>query len=490
MIRISLSPLALMVAHASIAACHQPARPSEETVAHDCNGTGLTTAVEFPSDGSLHLEVTPRWLDRHRCGVRVIDLREPEELTGSVGHIDGAEAVPILAVPRAATSWNRGDPIVLVCKQGRRSHGTAVLLESMGFSRVASLAGGMEGWSRAGLAVSHDRLEMPYASVPLEDSPDWEKREAPSWAGSSSLSLQHVREHFESDDLRWIQVGGLLLRGHENCVDGREDHPIIGTPGGDAGELLLLLATAERVNHPDFDLDRRIPALLTDYLDTFGQFYMHTDTHALENLLHALHQDPRFRDHVPAEGDMQHAELLVRHPPESLRPALMEHLLRPSNVGCGHLRLILEHPEEYEVRVELIEAMLRAVFEALWEQREGLEYEVLRGSHEEGAIVSVTVEGPIRSFTWVPEVRPHVLGTQIFINHPQVSAHLRRHATLFLIDREPWMHISASQEGAFLNALDELAAVQLEATVRHLAPTLPIFDVHFDGHGISARQLR
>ncbi len=475
--------------------CDASSDAAEVTAATDTASRGCAdsaaaaAAVVFPSDGAGDLEVSAEWLHEHRCGIRVIDLREAEELTGDLGHIEGAEAVPILSIPAAAATWDHDDPIVLAGGEGRRSRGAAVLLESMGFERVASLEGGMAAWVRAGFRVSRVEADLVRSVLPEVVVPDSEIREVPTWADSPELVPERIRQYFEGVDLRWVQVASLMLDGHENCVDGREEHHIIGTPGGDAGELLLLLATAERVNHQPLE-SNHIPDLLADYFDTFGEFYMHTDTHALEHLLRALHEDPLFADRVPEEGDVQHAELFLRHPPEDLRPALLEHLVEPHNVGCGHLRLVLEHPEEYGVRVELTRELIGAIYEALWARREELVYEVLRGTHQEGTVINVTVEAPIRAFTWVPQVRPQSLQREFFVNHPQVNAYLRRQRTLFLIDREPWMHISPNEEGAFVSAVEHLATVQLDASIGRLAPTLSIFDVHFEDRQISATQLR
>jgi hypothetical protein len=48
--------------------------------------------------------------------------------------------------------------------------------------------------------------------------------------------------------VRWVKMAALLLHGKSSCVDGRDDHGVIGTPGGDAGEFLLALTSIERVD--------------------------------------------------------------------------------------------------------------------------------------------------------------------------------------------------------------------------------------------------
>jgi hypothetical protein len=49
-------------------------------------------------------------------------------------------------------------------------------------------------------------------------------------------------------------------------------------------------------------------------------------------------------------------------PPEELWELICEHMATPGNLGCGHLRLMMQHPERYMVRAELLaEAFLRTI---------------------------------------------------------------------------------------------------------------------------------
>lgn len=99
-------------------------------------------------------EVTVQWVAQHGTEARLIDVREPHEYTGDLGHVAGTELVPLDSVPGVAHLWNREQPIVVVCRSGGRSGRAAQLLESMGFKRIASMAGGMMLWNQAGLPVS------------------------------------------------------------------------------------------------------------------------------------------------------------------------------------------------------------------------------------------------------------------------------------------------------------------------------------------------
>jgi len=105
--------------------------------------------------GSGIPEITVGWLAEHvGNGVRIIDVREPAEYTGELGHIDGSDLVPLATIGHAADAWDREQPIVTVCKSGKRSGDAAQVLESMGFMRVASATGGMTAWNDSSLPIA------------------------------------------------------------------------------------------------------------------------------------------------------------------------------------------------------------------------------------------------------------------------------------------------------------------------------------------------
>lgn len=98
-------------------------------------------------------EVLPQVLRSHLGNVTLIDVREPDEYTGPLGHIDGAALVPLGTVPAAAGAWERDRTYVLVCRSGARSGRAAAALAAGGFTDVYNLTGGMIAWNDAGLPV-------------------------------------------------------------------------------------------------------------------------------------------------------------------------------------------------------------------------------------------------------------------------------------------------------------------------------------------------
>jgi glyoxylase-like metal-dependent hydrolase (beta-lactamase superfamily II)/rhodanese-related sulfurtransferase len=94
-------------------------------------------------------EVSHEWVQSHPAGVRLVDVREPAEFDGPLGHIDGSELVPLATVASAVASWDREAPVVLICRSGGRSGKAAVQMLAMGFRRVASMRGGMTAVNEA-----------------------------------------------------------------------------------------------------------------------------------------------------------------------------------------------------------------------------------------------------------------------------------------------------------------------------------------------------
>lgn len=85
----------------------------------------------------------------------LLDVREPEEFVGELGHVAGALLVPLDALERRLPKligYNERE-VVVVCRAGCRSASAGAILRRAGFRRVFNLEGGMLRWIRAGLPV-------------------------------------------------------------------------------------------------------------------------------------------------------------------------------------------------------------------------------------------------------------------------------------------------------------------------------------------------
>jgi rhodanese-related sulfurtransferase len=441
---------------ALLAACAEASRVEPAPQAPPQLAPPAERPVGFTRSPSGVNEVEPDWLAEHRAQARVIDVRERDELVAD-GRIDGSEWIPLGALETAAADWDRDAPVVLVCRSGRRSGHAAAQLESLGFRRVASLTGGMVRWVERGHPLTRDAAPPPPAAEP-QPTPE--------------LGVQ----------VQWTRIAALLQGGTEACIDGRHTHAVIGTPGGDAGEFLLMLAAFEALT------TRRVTAaeidhLLDDYIAAFGRFYLHTDTHALARLGTTLRHDPRFEGLPLATA--ADVEALVRRPPSELHAAITDALARPEHVGCGHLRAALEHPDEYQVRSELTAEVLRAIHRRMVRQPQSIDFEVLQGQHQEQAILVVHLDREVQAYSSVPAIAPTGAAQASFVVHPQVTAFLREQNAHFLFEETPWLRDRGVDIEALVERLDALGAAQLTATLAHLAPDLPRRELVFHGRAPS-----
>jgi glyoxylase-like metal-dependent hydrolase (beta-lactamase superfamily II)/rhodanese-related sulfurtransferase len=85
----------------------------------------------------------------------VLDVREPTEYHGPLGHIPGSLLIPLreLAGRAAELEPHRERPIVAVCRSGVRSTTAAAILYGLGFERVYNLKDGMVDWNDRKLPV-------------------------------------------------------------------------------------------------------------------------------------------------------------------------------------------------------------------------------------------------------------------------------------------------------------------------------------------------
>jgi sulfur dioxygenase len=85
----------------------------------------------------------------------LLDVREPEEFVGELGHIEGALLVPMDALERRLPKLTgyMDEDVVVVCRAGARSASAGAILRRAGFSQVYNLSGGMLSWHAAGLPV-------------------------------------------------------------------------------------------------------------------------------------------------------------------------------------------------------------------------------------------------------------------------------------------------------------------------------------------------
>lgn len=98
-------------------------------------------------------EIDPHGLEEHAGQVQILDVREPEEFTGPLGHIMDAVLIPLGELAERAGELARDKPVVAVCRAGGRSAQATTILTQAGFKEVANLTGGMLRWRAEGHPV-------------------------------------------------------------------------------------------------------------------------------------------------------------------------------------------------------------------------------------------------------------------------------------------------------------------------------------------------
>ena len=92
--------------------------------------------------------------------VQLADVREYPEF--AAGRIAGSRLLPLGELERSASALDRVQPVVCVCRSGKRSAPAAEKLTALGFTDVRQLGGGLLAWEQAGLPLEKD-VHAPWA---------------------------------------------------------------------------------------------------------------------------------------------------------------------------------------------------------------------------------------------------------------------------------------------------------------------------------------
>jgi rhodanese-related sulfurtransferase len=102
-------------------------------------------------------DLTPTELQRHldaREPIQLVDVREAPEF--AAGRLAGARLVPLSEIEKRVAEFDRSQPLVLICRSGKRASQARERLVQLGFGNLACLAGGLAAWEAAGLPFEKD----------------------------------------------------------------------------------------------------------------------------------------------------------------------------------------------------------------------------------------------------------------------------------------------------------------------------------------------
>ncbi|MEI7027858.1 rhodanese-like domain-containing protein [Paenibacillus sp. y28] len=80
--------------------------------------------------------------------LNIIDVREDDEV--AQGMISGAQHIRLGDLPDRSREIQRTEEIILVCRSGNRSGRAYEYLESLGFTGLKNMTGGMLEWDTLG----------------------------------------------------------------------------------------------------------------------------------------------------------------------------------------------------------------------------------------------------------------------------------------------------------------------------------------------------
>eukprot|EP00455_Lapot_gusevi_P050129 TRINITY_DN721_c0_g5_i4.p1 TRINITY_DN721_c0_g5~~TRINITY_DN721_c0_g5_i4.p1 ORF type:complete len:606 (-),score=122.28 TRINITY_DN721_c0_g5_i4:113-1930(-) len=475
----------------------------------------------------LHLQqhhgmIAPDMVAQLGRTIYLIDIRSESEVSGGMGYIPGSDWLPyqqvdtlVLHLQQAGEGRDpRYMPVVLVGHDDVLARKVAADLQQQeGFMFVAAMVGGILEWKNLGYGTRRDNqlvqrkglfhrrspvdVKLPPDVAAANPAPVTSPQSASSTdPNNHELSLAEITEHVgQATNLQWLKMATFMLNSQLSCVDGRDPSGVVGTPGGDIGELVVVLAAAEQVSGQQLT-EQQVETIFWRRLDAFGRCYLHSDVHAMHELRAALDSDAQFQQYHPLLHNPFTFNRFVQHPPADIQGPLLDLLINPRLLGCGHIRLMLQNSEVYQVRPELVQYVLRAFFRALWKGAAECDFVVLSGQHREGAVVVVQSANPLHSFSYIPLVTPACEAQkQVFVDHSQVAGHLRKELARFVSLQRDIIQIDTSTTtedprmlDTFFHKLDSLANLHLQTTLGHLACGLPLYQLNFlDDHRVTVR---
>ena len=86
-----------------------------------------------------------RALEEPKLGIKIIDVREPDEY--QIAHVHGVPLIPLGSLPQRFTELDPNQRIYIHCKSGIRSLKAVQFLKEQGFKYTKSVKGGIAAWA-------------------------------------------------------------------------------------------------------------------------------------------------------------------------------------------------------------------------------------------------------------------------------------------------------------------------------------------------------
>lgn len=281
------------------------------------------------------------------------------------------------------------------------------------------------------------------------------------------------------------------------CIDGRylneKNLPALAIPGGDLGELALILATG---NAFGFAVDReKAFEILVEMVGGEENFHFHTDDHHLVN-------EARYRvSSLNLVDSVTHEQLSplrgsAENTPQSASRGDPSHFVTPTKFipsrknfdlpslgifdGCGHWRQIQSDPAAYHLEnndIKFINSILATIVAKIEKPV------VLKGEHQEGAILLVKGEFGIYPRYTLSSPSDKQVEVEVFVYHQSLVN--KRHKLLAekLVEKGAVKLYPGCDEEYLYQVLSDEGENHLFETSKRLAKGLPLFQVKFKEDG-------
>jgi sulfur-carrier protein adenylyltransferase/sulfurtransferase len=108
-------------------------------------GIAPEAAAPQANPDEVTVQEMKRALDNPALGIKVVDVREPDEY--EIAKVNGVPLIPLGDLPNRFTELDPNQTIYLHCKGGVRSLKAVQFLKEQGFKYVKSVKGGIAAWS-------------------------------------------------------------------------------------------------------------------------------------------------------------------------------------------------------------------------------------------------------------------------------------------------------------------------------------------------------
>jgi rhodanese-related sulfurtransferase len=113
----------------------------------------FTSRTENPDLNGV-FDVAPEEVSKFASQVHLVDVRQPSEYTGELGHVAGSQLIVLDTIPERIETLPKDEPIVFICRSGGRSARATAYAQQLGFSQVYNMRGGMLLWNSLGLPLN------------------------------------------------------------------------------------------------------------------------------------------------------------------------------------------------------------------------------------------------------------------------------------------------------------------------------------------------